>query len=233
MSQSLSETLQTLANPEIAAHSQRFFKTGKGEYGENDVFLGIRTPALREQAKRFKTEPLNCVLESLRSPYHEERLCALFLMVLQFSRGSDSEKTAIYQAYLEHTDYVNNWDLVDSSCHKIMGPYLFEKNRQILYRLAESDSLWERRIAMMTTYYFIKHDQYQDTLRLAEILRDDKEDLIHKVAGWMLREVGKRDVAVEKDFLQQHYQHMPRTMLRYAIEKFPAQERKRYLAGVV
>ena len=175
MSQSLSATLQTLANPKIAAHSQRFFKTGKGEYGENDLFLGIRTPALREQAKHFKTESLSNVLKSLHSPYHEERLCALFILVLQFAKGSEDEKTAIYQAYIEHTDYVNNWDLVDSSCHKIMGPYLFEKDRQILYTLAESDSLWERRIAMMTTYYFIKRDQYQDTLRLAEILDDDKE----------------------------------------------------------
>ena len=154
-------------------------------------------------------------------------------MILQFTKGSDHEKTAIYQAYLEHTDYVNNWDLVDSSCHKIMGPYLFEKDRQILYTLAESDGLWERRIAMMTTYYFIKRDQYQDTLRLAKILGDDQEDLIHKVVGWMLREVGNRDVTVEKGFLQQHYQRMPHTMSRYAIEKFPAQERKQYIAGAI
>lgn len=233
MSQALSKALQALANPEIAAHSQGFFKTGKGGYGENDLFLGIRVSALRKQAKHFKTEPLGSVLESLRSPYHEERLCALFILVLQFAKGSDNEKTTIYQAYLKHTNYVNNWDLVDSSCHKIMGPYLLEKDRQILYTLAESDSLWERRIAMMTTYYFIQHNQYQDTLRLAAILRDDKEDLIHKVVGWMLREVGKRDVAAEKNFLQQYYQHMPRTMLRYAIEKFPVEERQRYLAGTV
>ena len=199
----------------------------------NQMFLGIRAPVLLEQAKRFKAESLSKVLKSLHSPYHEERLCALFILVLQFAKGSEDEKTAIYQAYIEHTDYVNNWDLVDSSCHKIMGPYLFEKDRQILYTLAESDSLWERRIAMMTTYYFIKRDQYQDTLRLAEILGDDKEDLMHKVVGWMLREVGNRDVTVEKGFLQQHYQRMPRTMLRYAIEKFPAQERKQYLAGAI
>lgn len=233
MDNTLRKALLEYSNPEYAAHSQRFFKTGKGEYGENDIFLGIRAPVLREQAKRFKLEPLTSVLESLKSPYHEERLCALFILTLQFTKGSNTEKSAIYQAYLNHTDYINNWDLVDSSCHKIMGPYLFEKDRQILYTLAESDSLWERRIAMMTTYYFIKRDQYQDTLKLAEILRDDKEDLIHKVVGWMLREVGKRDVTVEKTFLKQHYQHMPRTMLRYAIEKFPTEERKQYLAGLV
>ena len=231
MSQVLQEALLALANPEIAAHSQRFFKTGKGEYGEGDVFLGIRMPVLRQQAKQFKTLALDEVLSSLRSEYHEERLCALVIMVLQFQKSDADNRHAIYCAYLANTAYINNWDLVDTSSHPIMGGYLLNKPRDPLYELARSDSLWERRIAMMTTYHFIKQGQFDDTLKLAEILRDDTEDLIHNVVGWMLREVGKRDISLEKEFLAQHYRLMPRTMLRYAIDKFPHAERKAYLAG--
>ena len=233
MSQSLRKALLAVADPEIALHSQRFFKTSKGEYGEGDVFLGIRMPVLREHARRFKVLTLDEVLQSLCSEYHEERLCALVIMVLQFKKGDAAAKQGVYEAYLRHTANINNWDLVDTSSHPIVGGYLLDKPRDPLYELAGSDSLWERRIAMMSTYHFIKLGQFDDTLKLAEILRDDKEDLIHKVVGWMLREIGKRDVAVEKAFLAQHYQLMPRTMLRYAIEKFPRGERRAYLAGDV
>jgi 3-methyladenine DNA glycosylase AlkD len=226
-------TLQSLANPEIAEHSQRFFKTGKGEYGEGDRFLGIRVPVVRQQVRAFSDLPLEDVVHSLQSAFHEVRLCAVLILVRKFERGSPQERAEIYQTYLDHTQYVNNWDLVDSSAHKIVGPFLADKDREILRRLAASSVLWERRIAIMSTLHFIKCDEYEDTLELAEILLNDPEDLIHKAVGWMLREVGNRNGTVERGFLEAHYQFMPRTMLRYAIEKFPEAERKRYLAGLI
>ncbi len=229
----VSETLKDLANPTIAEHSQRFFKTGKRQYGEGDIFLGIRVPVLRTQARKFRDLPLKQVRSFMKSAFHEERLCALLILVLKFTKGDEQERTAIYSLYVKNTKYINNWDLVDSSAHQIVGGYLVDKDKRLLDTFAQSKSLWKRRIAIIATYNFIKKDQYKDALSISKSLLKDDEDLIHKAVGWMLREIGKRDLAAEKAFLLNHYKQMPRTMLRYAIEKFPERERKRYLNGVV
>ncbi len=228
----VSGTLRGLANSTIAEHSQRFFKTGKGQYGEGDRFLGIRVPVLRTQAKKCQDLSLKEVRSLMKSVFHEERLCALLILVLNFTKGDEKERAAIYNLYVKNTTFINNWDLVDSSAHQIVGGYLIDKDKCLLYTFAQSKSLWERRIAIIATYHFIKKDQFEDALGISKCLLNDKEDLIHKAVGWMLREVGKRDLVTEKYFLQVHYKQMPRTMLRYAIEKFPERERKKYLAGV-
>ncbi len=236
MSVSLKEVkahMQKLSNPKIAEHSLRFFKTGPGEYGEGDVFLGIRVPVTRKVARKFRQLPLEQVLQLLKSKYHEERLLALFMLVALFKKGDDKEQKSIYDAYLGHTDTINNWDLVDGSAHQIVGGYLFERDRKRLYQLAKSKSLWERRISMIATYTFIKKDDFEDTLKLSEILLTDEEDLMHKAVGWMLREVGNRQLEVEEKFLRKHYKKMPRTMLRYAIEKFEEGKRQGYLKGEI
>ena len=225
--------MQELSNPKIAEHSLRFFKTGPGEYGEGDVFLGIRVPVTRKVARKFRELSLDQILKLLKSKFHEERLLALFMLVALFKKGDDIEKKNIYNAYLGHTDSINNWDLVDGSAHQIVGGYLFERDRRPLYKLVKSKSLWERRISMIATYTFIKKNDFVDTLKLSEILLPDEEDLIHKAVGWMLREVGKLDLEVEEKFLQKHYKKMPRTMLRYAIEKFEEKKRQGYLQGTV
>ena len=227
----VTRALKRQANAEIAAHSQRFFKTGKGEYGEGDRFLGIRVPVLRKIAKAHKALAASQVLALLASPFHEIRLCALLILVEQFERGTAAERAAIYKTYLANTRYINNWDLVDASAHRIVGPHLETRSRRPLYRLARSSSLWERRIAIMATLHFIKRGDFEDTLALAETLLDDDEDLIHKAVGWMLREVGNRERTAEERFLAEHCARMPRTMLRYAIEKFPEKARKAYLRG--
>jgi len=221
--------LRELADPGIAEHSQRFFKTAKGQYGEGDIFLGIRVPVLRKQVPKFRAMSLDECLSVLKSKYHEERLFALLLLVDKFKRGTALEQKQIYDAYLAHTDFVNNWDLVDSSAHLIVGEYLSERDKRPLQRLAQSKSLWERRIAIIATFCFIRNGQFDDAFEVAEILLKDEHDLIHKAVGWMLREIGNRDKRSEVKFLQKHYQTMPRTMLRYAIEKFPEPERCRYL----
>lgn len=231
--QEISKILRGLANPQIAEHSKRFFKTGPGQYGEGDRFLGIRVPILREQAKKFVDTPLGEVLRLLQSAYHEERLCALLIMVQKFSQGKASDQKAIFKLYVENTRYINNWDLVDLSSYLIVGAYLADKDRRPLYLLARSKNLWERRVAIIATFHFIKNNQFTDTLKIIGLLLKDQEDLMHKAAGWMLREVGKRNVSVEKQFLQAHYLQMPRTMLRYAIEKFPERERRLYLKGMI
>lgn len=231
--QEISKILRGLANPQIAEHSRRFFKTGPGQYGEGDRFLGIRVPILREQAKKFRDTPLGEVLRLLKSVYHEERLCALLMLVQKFSQDSAEDQKAIYKLYVENTRYINNWDLVDLSAYLIVGKYMADKDRRPLYRLARSQSLWERRIAIISTFHFIKNKQFTDTLKIAGLLLKDQEDLMHKAAGWMLREVGKRNLSVEKQFLKAHYLQMPRTMLRYAIEKFPERERRLYLKGMI
>jgi len=225
--------MQELSNPEIAEHSLRFFKTGPGEYGEGDIFLGIRVPVTREVARKFRELPLGRVLKLVKSKYHEERQLALFMLVALFKKGDDKEKKNIYEAYLDHTDTINNWDLVDCSAHQIVGGYLFERDRRPLYKLAKSKNIWERRISIIATYHFIKRDDFEDILKLSEILLPDEEDLIHKAVGWMLREVGKLDLEIEEKFLRKHYKKMPRTMLRYAIEKFAEKKRKGYLHGKV
>lgn len=225
--------LKNLANPEIAEHSQKFFKTGEGEYGSGDKFLGIRVPVIRKAVKKFKTLPLNTAEELLKSEYHEIRLFALLLFVLRFNKSDNDERDEIFHIYTGNTVYINNWDLVDSSAHYIVGAYLQDKDRSLLYKFAESPSLWERRIAIMSTFYYIKNNEFKDALNLSEFLLNDAEDLIHKAAGWMLREIGNRDKTAEIEFLKNYYRHMPRTMLRYAIEKFSPEERQRYLKGKV
>jgi len=228
---SIRNELRRLANKEIAEHSQRFFKTAKGQYGEGDRFLGIRVPVLRNAAKQYRGISVEDAFRLLKSEFHEERLLALILLVNIFNKAGDEGRGTIYSRYLASTKFINNWDLVDSSAEHIVGAYLRQRDRRAIYDLAVSDSLWERRIAIMSTFHFIKHNEFDDTLRIAEILLADGEDLIHKAVGWMLREVGKRDIGMEKKFLKKHYQKVPRTMLRYAIEKFPMPERKRYLNG--
>ncbi len=227
------EQLVSLANPEIAEHSQRFFKTGTGEYGEGDQFLGIRVPILRQQVTRYQHLPNEEVIALLKSPFHEERLFALLVWVKKFQKAPEEEQAHLYDLYLHHTQYINNWDLVDSSAYQIMGAFLEGKDRQPIFQLAQSQSLWERRIAMMATFQWIRNHDFEDALAIAKLLLHDTEDLIHKAVGWMLREIGKRDLETEKGFLKEHYQNMPHTMLRYAIEKFPQCERQRYLKGVV
>lgn len=227
----ISKRLRVLANPANAEHAQRYFKTRKGEYGEGDQFLGIRVPVLRAQVRLCEAIALEEIQKLLMSAYHEERLFALLLLVRQFAKGTAEEQTAIYRLYLTNTQFINNWDLVDSSAHKIVGSYLESRDRKILYKLARSNSIWERRIAIISTFHFIAINQFDDALKLAKLLLNDDEDLIHKAVGWALREIGKRDVTVEKAFLQVHNKNMPRTMLRYSIERFPEPIRKQYLAG--
>ncbi len=229
--QKIRKMLRDLADPQIAEHSQRYFKTGPGQYGEGDRFLGIRVPVLREQAKKFKDTPLAEVRHLLASEYHEERLCALLLLVQKFSQGDRADQKAVYELYLQNTRYINNWDLVDLSAYLIVGPYLADRDKRPIYSLTRSPSLWERRIAIISTFHFIKQNQFADSLIIAENLLMDPEDLIHKAVGWMLREIGKRNPAAQKGFLNRHCQRMPRTMLRYAIEKLPEKERLKYLKG--
>ncbi len=224
--------LRKLGDSDIAAHSRRFFKTGKGEYGEGDMFLGIRVPAIRKCVKEYRTILLEDTLELLKSPFHEARLLALLILVVKYSSEKESPKQeTIYRSYLSHTKYINNWDLVDCSAQHIVGAHLFSKDRKTIYRLIRSKSLWERRIGVLATFHFIKRGDFSDTLSIAELLLDDREDLIHKAVGWMLRELGKRNRNVEEQFLVKHYKEMPRTMLRYAIEKLPEIERLGYLHG--
>jgi 3-methyladenine DNA glycosylase AlkD len=212
---------------------QRFFKTGAGEYAEGDRFIGVTVPPIRKLAQDYRDLPLQEIHSLLCSAIHEERLLALLLMVSQFQRGNKLQRQTLYRLYLASTGQINNWDLVDVSAEHIVGGWLFDRSRKPLYKLARSASLWERRIAIMATFHFIKRGEFSETLRLAERLINDEHDLIHKAVGWMLREVGKREQGVEEAFLQQHYRIMPRTMLRYAIEKFPEQRRQAYLKGMV
>lgn len=228
---SIQKELRKSADTSIAANNNRFFKTGKGEYGEGDIFLGVRVPTIRSVAKKHKDAPVAEILGILKSEYHEERLLALIMLVNLFSKSDDVNKKTIYKAYLANTEFINGWDLVDSSAHQIVGGYLLNNSRGKLLSLAKSKSLWERRIAIISTYHFIKRDEYKDTLKLSKLLINDDEDLIHKAVGWMLREVGNRDRSIEEHFLLEHYQIMPRTMLRYAIEKFDPAVRKQYLKG--
>jgi 3-methyladenine DNA glycosylase AlkD len=225
--------LKSLGDSQIALFSQRFFKTGAGEYGEGDLFRGIRVPVLRRIASKYKDLSLAETLKLLRSPYHEDRLLALLIMNNQFVRGNDANKKTIYRSYLKNTRFINNWDLVDASAPQIIGGFLWDKDRNVLSKLARSKDLWERRIAILATFHFIKRGEMADTFRIAQMLLSDQEDLIHKAVGWMLRKVGKRNLKSEEEFLKKHYRRMPRTMLRYAIERFPQRKRQRYLNGTV
>ena len=225
--------LKTLKNPEHAAVSQRFFKTGPGEYGKGDIFIGIRVPVLRKLVKEYKDLPVSEIKILLRSPIHEERLLAILLFVRTFEKGNDDIKKTIYDLYLKSTEFINNWDLVDTSAEHIVGQYLMDKSKRPLYRLTKSKNLWERRIAIMATFHFVKRHEFSETLKISNMLLADRHDLIHKACGWMLREIGKRDLKTEEIFLKEHYKKMPRTMLRYAIEKFPEKKRQRYLKGTI
>ncbi|RKZ81703.1 MAG: DNA alkylation repair protein [Candidatus Parabeggiatoa sp. nov. 1] len=225
----LQTELQQLAEPTQKEILQRFFKTGKGEYGEGDIFLGIKVPTQRKVANKYKTLPLTEIQTLLQSDIHEYRLTALILLANHYNKADATQKQEIFVFYTHHTQHINNWDLVDISAPKIIGDYLLNKPRDTLYQLARSTNLWEKRMAIVATMIFIKHNDFDDTLKIAEILLNDEHDLIHKAVGWMLREVGKRDRSVEETFLNQHYQQMPRTMLRYAIEKFDDKKRKFYL----
>ena len=238
--QEITYYLHNLADTKIAEHSQYFFKTGEGEYGFGDKFLGIRVPVIRDAVKKFKNTPLSAAKKLLKSEYHEVRLFALLLLVFRFNdklktdlQKKQNEQEEIYHIYLSNTQYINNWDLVDSSAHYIAGAYLENKDKSILYDFSKSDLLWERRIAIMSTFYYIKRNSFTDALRISELLIGDKEDLIHKAVGWMLREIGKRDIDTEITFLKAHYKRMPRTILRYTIEKFPKEERMKYLKGEI
>ena len=223
--------LQQLGSRETAEILQKFLKTGPGEYGEGDIFIGVRVPDLRKLAKEFQDIATSEIRAFLASSIHEERFLALLILVRNYGSSDEITKKKIYDLYLEDTPFINSWDLVDGSAHHIVGAFLMGKNKAPLYRLAKSENLWERRIAIISTFHFIKHDQFQETLEIAKILLTDPEDLIHKAVGWMLREIGKRDRVTEETFLKNHYMKMPRTMLRYAIEKFPEPKRQRYLKG--
>ena len=227
----VSDELRKLANPAQAALLQRFFKTGPGEYAEGDRFLGLKVPVIRAVARTYRALPLAQVSRLLKSTIHEERLAALVILAWQFQKADAAGQERIYKLYLDHTRYINNWDLVDLSAPGIVGAFLVEKDRAILGRLAGSKLLWERRIAMLAAGYFIRAGRCEVTLEIAEILVNDKHDLIHKAVGWMLREVGKRDLPAAEQFLARHCKHMPRTMLRYAIERFPEDRRRTYLEG--
>lgn len=227
---SVRRDLRKVARPERAKSNKWFFKTGPGDYGAGDRFLGVTVPQLRTIAREYRNMPLKYVVTLLRSPWHEERLLALLIMVGQYARADASTRQTIHQLYLRNTKAINNWDLVDSSAAQIVGAHLEQSDRRVLQRLARSNSLWERRIAMIATYHYIRQKDFKDALTIAGLLRRDEHDLIHKAVGWMLREIGKRDRRAEERFLEKHAARMPRTMLRYAIEKFPPPLRRRYLS---
>jgi 3-methyladenine DNA glycosylase AlkD len=227
------DRLRALGSPEAAAFAARHFKSGPGQYGEGDIFLGIRVPVLRKLATEFRALPEGEVLSLLRSDFHEARLLALIILVLDATKGDRVTKRRVYDLYLENARFVNNWDFVDSSAREIVGGYLYDKDRGPLYRLARSESLWERRIAIVATHFFIARNEHAETLAVSEMLLKDPHDLIHKATGWMLREVGKRDLASLGRFLKTHCPAMPRIMLRYAIERFPADIRQIYLKGPI
>ncbi len=223
--------LKSLASPEAAKLAARFFKTGPGQYGEGDIFIGIKVPVLRTVSREFRAMPLKEIESLLNSPIHEERHLALMILVLQVTKADDAFRKAAFDFYLASTKFINNWDLVDCSAPQVVGGYLMHQPRKSLIALAKSKGLWERRIAIVSTQHFIGHGDFGETLRISQMLLKDKEDLIHKASGWMLREVGKKDESVLVAFLDQHGKVMPRTMLRYAIERFPLARRLEYLRG--
>ncbi len=217
--------LKKIENNEKAKILCRFFKTGKGEYGEGDIFLGIKVPDQRLIAKKNIDASYHELQNLLNSKIHECRLTALLILVEKFKK--EGEK--VFAFYLKNLKNINNWDLVDLSCPKIVGNYLFDKDRSLLYNLAKSNDLWKKRVAIVSTYFFIKQNDFKDTLEISKILLSDKHDLIHKAVGWMLREVGKKDKKILNIFLEKEYYNIHRTTLRYAIEKFEEKERKYFL----
>jgi 3-methyladenine DNA glycosylase AlkD len=229
----IKKELRDHSDPVRAKALQRFFKTNKGEYGYGDIFLGITVPEIRKLVKKNGDVGIPIIEQLIKSKIHEERLLAILILVEHYQRASDSEKITIARFYLSHRQYINNWDLIDLSAHKIIGSYLFDKPKKILYKLVVSKNIWDRRIAILSTFYFIKNNKFTDSLKMARILLLDDHDLIQKAVGWMLREIGKRSIKTEEEFLKKYYKVMPRTMLRYAIEKFPEERRLAYLNNAV
>ncbi|MDA8085009.1 MAG: DNA alkylation repair protein [Nitrospiraceae bacterium] len=221
--------LMRLASPEKAAILSRFFRTGKGEYGEGDIFLGITAPQQRKVAIKYRAASFDDLQQLLASNIHEYRLVALFILTEKYDKSDKTGRKDCVDFFLQNLARVNSWDLVDLSSGRILGDYLLDRDKRILYRLAVSENLWERRISIISTFSFIRKDRFDDTLKIAGILLNDRHDLIHKAVGWMLREIGKRDLAVEESFLKSHCRTMPRTMLRYAIERFDEKKRRFYL----
>lgn len=229
MLDNIKKDLLLLRDADHAKRLSGFFKTGKGDYGEGDLFLGIRVPEQRKVAKKYINLGLNDIQELLRSEFHEHRFTALVILVSKYRKAEELKKEEIFRFLLKNTTNINNWDLVDWSAPRIIGDYLTDKDKSILYELAKSKNLWERRISILATFKFIANNDFIDTLRISEILLNDKHDLIHKAVGWALREIGKRDQKIEEKFLNKHVNKMPRTMLRYAIERFEEKKRKSYL----
>lgn len=229
MSQSALKDLKALANAKKAAFFPKFFKAGKGEYAEGDVFLGISVPDVRSIAKKYSDLSLSEIRQLLADKYHEARLLALIILTMQYAKGDEAQKKKIVDFYLTQFSRVNNWDLVDTSASQILGSYLLTRPRTMLLKFAKSTHLWTQRIAIISTHAFIRAHQFDDTLKISEMFLTHKHDLIHKASGWMLREVGKRDIGVLRTFLDRHAAVMPRTMLRYAIEKMTLSERLKYM----
>jgi 3-methyladenine DNA glycosylase AlkD len=229
----IQKELEDLGDASRVAILQRFFNTGPGEYAAGDRFRGMRVPVLRRLAKKYQDISLADAARLLQSPFHEDRLLALLILIRHYYRGDQAVREKIHRFYLEHTRFVNNWDLVDASAPHLVGNYLEDHHDDTLTRLATSGDLWERRMAIVATFHFIKKHDFDETLRIARLLLGDREDLIHKAVGWMLREVEKRETAVAENFLQAYYRQMPRTMLRYAIERLPEARRQAYLKGTV
>jgi len=233
MIQELIKEIQKEKDLKQAALLQRFFKTGPGEYGEGDKFLGIKVPVQKLIAKKYLGLNLSGIQKLLNSKTHEHRLIGLLILVDKFKKSDEKTQGDIFNFYIKNTKNINNWDLVDLTSHKIVGAFLEDKKRDKLYELAQSKDLWEKRISIVSCFWYIKDHDFKDALRIAEILLKDKHDLIHKAVGWALREVGKKDQEVLEGFLKKHYRKMPRTMLRYSIEKFPEDLRKGYLKGKI
>jgi 3-methyladenine DNA glycosylase AlkD len=229
----LIEDLQKLGSPEKAEILQRFFKTGKGQYGEGDIFLGIMVPEQRKLARKYSDLSLPKIQELLKSKIHEHRLVGLIILNEKYKKSDERNRANIFNFYLKNTKKINNWDLVDLSAPNIVGDFLSDKKKKILYDLASSENLWEKRISIIATSSFIRKSEFEDALRISRILMGDSHDLIHKAVGWMLREIGKKDLETLERFLREHYKSMPRTMLRYSIERFPEDKRKKYLKGEI
>jgi 3-methyladenine DNA glycosylase AlkD len=229
----IQDRLRELGDEAVAQVMRRFFKTGPGGYGEGDTFVGLKVGPLRKLAKEYQALSLTEAEALLHSEIHEGRLLALLILVRGFARGDETQRKSIYDLYLRNTAHINNWDLVDSSAEHIVGGHLHSRSRKPLDRLARSNLVWERRISILATFHFIKKKEFADALRIAGLLLTDEHDLIHKAVGWMLREVGQRERATEENFLRVQYQRMPRTMLRYAIERFPEERRQHYLKGTL
>ena len=233
MNDKIQARLEALADEKDSSILQWFFKTGPGQYGEGDRFRGIRVPVLRKLCREFRQAGVREIVPLLASPWHEDRLLALLLLVDRYSSSDEAGREDIFDIYCSRTDRINNWDLVDLSAPNIVGRHLATRDRSPLYRFAVSCNLWERRIAIVSTFHFIRQGQFDDTLVISELLLGDRHDLMHKATGWMLREVGKRDLPALERFLARHYPRIPRTTLRYAIERFPEERRRQWLKGPV